>query len=338
VVTRRDVARRAGTSEAVVSYVLNDGPRNVSPATRERVLVAIHELGYRANAVARSLRTNRTTSIGLVVPDASNSFFGLLAREIENVAFSEGYTLLIGNAMENEEREAAYVRTLLARQVDGLIIAPLHGPDLWRHELTESRVRSVILDREVDDVDGIHVTVDNEGGAYNATNHLLRHGRSRIACVAGPAGVHSTDDRVAGWRRALIETGLDAECFPVSYGYFRQRDGYHAGRRMLSHKLSVDAVFVTSDEQAIGLLRAAAEVGVRVPDDLAIFGFDGLEGGAFSVPAISTVEQPLGELARIAVERILRRADRLEALDQRIRLPTRLLPRESCGCSYRIEQ
>ncbi|WP_214321015.1 LacI family DNA-binding transcriptional regulator [Nonomuraea sediminis] len=330
-VTRRDVARLAGTSEAVVSYVLNNGPRNVAPHTRERVLRAIDELGYRPNAVARSLRTSRTHTIGLVVPDNANPFFAELAREIEDVAFKHGLTLLLGNAMDDDEREAAYVRTLIDRQVDGLILIPAHGPRTWRAVLAASGLPCIVLDRELDEVPASHLLIDNESGAHQATTHLLAHGRRRIGCVAGPKDIHPTVDRVAGWARALTEVGLDPGDMPLAHGPFGRRQGYLSGRDLLSRENRPHALFVTSDEQAIGVMRAAAELGLAVPGDVAICSFDGIAASSFTVPALTTMRQPFEQLGRQAVELLLRQITDQSA-GERVILPAQLVRRGSCGC------
>ena len=330
-VTRRDVAHLAGTSEAVVSYVLNGGPRGVAPATKERVLTAIGQLGYRPNAVARSLRTNRTMTFGLVVPDNSNPFFAELARSVEDVGFEQGYTMLLGNAMDDDDREATYVRALIDRQVDGLIVVPAHGGTRgWIADLAQSGVPRLVLDREVEVPEATHVLVDHEGGAYEATTHLIGHGRRRIGCVAGLAGLHPTVDRVAGWQRALAEAGREpAALVHVPFG---RAHGYRAGRALLAERDRPDALFVASDEQALGVVRAAAEMGVRVPDDLAIFSFDGIEGGAYTVPALSTMRQPVEELGRLAVEWLVAKVADPARPATRVVCATTLVARGSCGC------
>ncbi|MEH0934626.1 LacI family DNA-binding transcriptional regulator [Micromonospora psammae] len=329
---RSDVARLAGTSASVVSYVLNDGPRGVAPATRERVLAAIAELGYRPNAVARSLRTSRTMTLGLVIPDNSNLFFAELARSIEEVGFEHGYTILLGNAMDDDEREARYVRALLDRQVDGLILVPAHGARTWTAELSQTPVPRLVLDREIAIPHATHVLVDNEAGAYEATTHLLEHGHRRIGCVAGMADMHPTVDRVAGWRRAGAEGGLDPAGSPLIHVPFGRAHGYRAGRQLLTAPNPPEALFVTSDEQAIGVLRAAAELGVRVPEDLALCSFDGIGASAYTVPALSTMRQPFEELGRAAVEWMVRRVAEPSTPVARIVLRSSLIARGSCGC------
>jgi len=331
-VTRRDVARLAGTSDALVSYVLNGGPRRVAPHTRERILAAIEELGYRPNAVARSLKTSRTLTIGLVVPDNSNPFFAELARVIEDVGFASGYTMLLGNAMGDDAREAAYIRTLLDRQVDGLIVVPAHGPRSWTTELSDQDVPRLVLDRELDLPGATQVLTDNEGGGYQATTHLLGHGRQRIGCIAGLEGIHPTVDRVAGWRRALVDAGRDPAGASLVHVPFGRADGYRAGRRLLAGPQRPDALFVASDEQAIGVLRAAAELGVRVPDDVAVCAFDGIDGSAYTVPALTTMRQPFDDLGRSAVEWLLAKITDPTLPAQRITHPTTLVARGSCGC------
>ncbi|MET9487034.1 LacI family DNA-binding transcriptional regulator [Nocardia sp. NPDC006630] len=331
-VTRRDVARLAGTSDAMVSYVLNGGPRRVAPATRDRIVAAVNELGYRPNAVARSLKMSRTMTLGLVVPDNSNPFFAELARAIEDVAFEAGYTLLLGNAMDNDEREATYIRILIDRQVDGLIVAPAHGASSWIAELSGTAVPRLVLDRELDLPGATHVLVNNEGGAYAATKHLLGHGLSRIGCIAGLEGIHPTVDRVAGWRRALIDSGRPPADGMLVHAPFGRAYGYRAGRELLARPDRPEALFVASDEQALGVLRAAAELGVRVPQDLAICAFDGIEGSAYTVPALTTMRQPFESLGRSAVEWLLAKIADPPLAPGRITHETTLVARGSCGC------
>ncbi|MFB8247223.1 LacI family DNA-binding transcriptional regulator [Streptomyces sp. NPDC055952] len=344
--TRQDVARLAGTSPSVVSYVLNNGPRSVAPATRERVLAAVRKLEYRPNAVARSLRMSQTMTLGLIVPDAANPFFAELARSLEDHAWAVGYTLLVGNTVDDPAREAGYVRTFVDRQVDGLVLIPSHGDGPWRAELARSGVPGIVFDRELEGVVASHVVVDNMRGAREATEHLLAHGRRRIGCIAGPLGIHPTVDRVIGWRRALEGAGLKAgtgsggstgwevcpEASPLLHGQFGRLDGYRSGRALLSRDRSVDALFVTSDEQAFGVLRAATELGLRVPDDLALVSFDGIAAGAYTTPALSTMCQPFDHLAETAVQRLLGRMKDPDLPPTRDVLPVTLLARGSCGC------
>lgn len=326
---RADVAKLAGTSPAVVSYVLNGGPRGVSPATKARVLAAIEQLGYRPNGIARSLRMNRTMTLGLVVPDTSNPFFAELSRAIEEAAFASGYTLLIGNAAENDDRQTTYVRTFLARQVDGLFLVPAHGPTGVLDELRRAEVPWVALDRHSLGAGVPAVLADNRGGARAATEHLLSHGRTRIACVSGPEDVVPANDRVDGWRDALAEAGVRPSEMSVWHGAFGRRAGYRAAHELLADR-RYDAVFVASDQQAIGVLRALPELGIRCPEDIAIASFDGIAAAAYSTPALTTMAQPFADFGQTAMDRLLALMD--GAPVESSVLPVRLVARGSCGC------
>lgn len=332
-VRRKDVAELAGISPAVVSYVLNGGPRRVAPETRDRVLAAIEQLGYRPNGVARSLRINRTMTLGLVVPDTSNPFFAELARAVEEAAFEVGYTLLIGNATDDEVRQTTYVRTFLQRQVDGLLLVPAHGPVSCLPELTASQRPWVVLDRRIDPAVGAaQILVDNTGGARVATQHLLEHGRRSVACIAGPRDVEPTTQRVAGWRSALRDADLGGRQARVLHVPFGRHAGYRAALELCGGGTHPDALFVASDEQALGALRALTELGLRCPDDVAVVSFDGIAAAGYAVPALSTMAQPFTDLGRRAIAALLDRLAGADASAHEEVLPVRLVARGSCGC------
>jgi LacI family transcriptional regulator len=317
-----------------VSYVLNGGPRGVSPETKARVLAAIEQLGYRPNGIARSLRMNRTMTLGLVVPDNANPFFAELARAIEEASYARGFTLLIGNAAEDDERQSSYVRTFLARQVDGLFLVPAHGPVGCLDDLRRSGTPWVSLDRQIPGAGAPAVLVDNRGGAYAATRHLIAHGRRRIACLAGPQDVMPATDRVAGWRDALAEEGVRPSAMQVWHSPFGRRAGYLAALKMLSGTEKPDALFVASDEQALGVLRAVAELGLKCPADVAIASFDGIAATAYAVPALTTMAQPFGDMGRAALTHLLGQMSG-EGGPTDV-LPVALTTRGSCGCADEV--
>ena len=332
-IQRKDVAALAGVSPAVVSYVLNGGPRGVAPDTKARVLQAIEQLGYRPNGIARSLRTSRTMTLGLVIPDSSNPFFAELARAVEEAAFAAGYTLLVGNATEDEDRQTTYVRTFLQRQVDGILLVPAHGPVKCLTELRESGRPWVVLDRRVNALTDVsQVLVDSRGGAREATLHLLGHGRRNVACIAGPVDVTTTQDRVAGWRDALTESGLRPANKWLRHGPFGRWAGYQAMADLLDAGRP-DAVFVASDEQALGALRALAELGMKCPDDVAVVAFDGIASSAYAVPALSTMAQPFAQLGEQAIAHLVPRISNESNTAEVSVLPVALVPRGSCGCA-----
>lgn len=328
--TRDEVAKRAGVSTAVVSYVLNDGPRGVSDDARARVLEAVAALDYRPNEVARALRARRTRTIGLVVPDNANPFFAELALAIEDESFSRGYALLLGNSDQELEREESYIRTFLQRQVDALLLISVStAPDLTA--LEGRATTAVVLDRSLPGGSVGTLVADDEGGALEGVRHLVEHGHRRIGLIAGPDDVAAALERRRGWSRALDEAGLPASEDLVATSPFTRSGGYVAARELLARRPRVSAAFVSSDVQAIGFLRAATDAGLRVPDDVAVVSFDGIEDSAYSVPRLTTLQQPLELIANRAIERLLDDVDPQAAPLHEV-VPVRLAVRGSCGC------
>lgn len=334
-VTRNDVALRAGVSTAVVSYVLNSGPRPVAETTRKRVLAAVRELNYHPNGVARSLRTSRTRAVGLVIPDVANSFFAQLAREIEVAAFEQDVTMLLGNAMDDPRRELQYIQTFVERRVEGVILAPTgHSLESGR-ALVRAKLPAVVIDRDLPGSPGSTVIVDNHHGGYLATRHLLDHGHERIAILSGPADVASAAERRRGWARAMEEVGLPLE-LAMEIPFTREA-AYRAARGLLRSARPPTAIFASSDEQALGLYRAAAENGIRVPTDLAIVSFDSTDAAPYLVPALTAVHQPTSAIAARAVEVLIEQIADADRTPSRDTLPVELVVRDSCGCTGRCE-
>lgn len=331
--TRNDVARRAGVSTAVVSYVLNDGPRPVAAATRARVLQAIDELGYRPNGVARSLRTKRTRVVALIIPDIANSFFAQLSREIELAAFSRGFTLLVGNAMDDTARSMLYAQSFLERQVDGVIFVSSGSDVDVITMLSSSNMPVISVDRDVPASNASAVRVDNRHGGYLATQHLIEHGHRRIACLVGPSAVGNALERRSGWEAALQEAGLRAPmALAATSPNFSRESAYNSTLRLLRRRYPPTAVFASADEQALGVYRAAAATGRKIPDDLAVVSFDSAETAPYLVPGLTAVRQPIEQIAVCAMDRLLERLVDPDAPATRDTLPINLVVRGSCGC------
>ncbi len=337
--TRDEVARRAGISTAVVSYVLNDGPRPVAPRTRARVLSVIEELGYRPNAIARALRSRRSEALGLIVSDISNPFIGELVLSIERKAFERGYTVLLGNTVVDGERQRRYLRHFIDRQVDGLLLVPVASIDAATiDELNSGVIPVVVLDRPVPrsrataPLRAATLMADNVGGARQVARHLIEHGHRHIGCVSGPPMMPPTNERLEGWSQAIEEARLPLSRCPVVRASVNRRAGYDAAIELLVGRRRPTAVFATSDEQAIGVLRAAAELGLRVPADLAVAGFDGIAQGAFCTPGLTTVRQPVEDMASRAVATLLAQIVAGSIRSRTQRLPVELVCRGSCGC------
>lgn len=235
--TRDDVARLAGTSTAVVSYVINNGPRPVAPATRERVLAAIKELSYRPDRVAQAMASRRTELIGLIVPDARQPFFGEMAHAVEQAAAERGKMVLVGNSDYVAEREVHYLRAFLGMRVSGLILVSHALNDNAAAEIEAWDARVVLLHERPEAIDDVAVVTDDLGGAKLAVDHLLSHGYEYVACMGGiaetPLVGDPVSDHVEGWRRAMDEAGIPTEgrLFQAPYNRY---DAYQVALKLLA--------------------------------------------------------------------------------------------------------
>lgn len=355
--TRSDVAQRAGVSEAVVSYVMNDGPRPVSESARARVLAAVEHLGYRPNQLARALRSNRSRSIGLLVPDALNPFFGELTQHIERVCQEQGYMLIIGTTSNDPDRESHYLEAFAERQVDGMIV--ISSASDWPHARgTSVRIAQtplVLVDRTPERATGAVAKSDNALGAEAAVRHLLEsHGKKRILLLAGPPGLDSTRARIEGAMRAI--TDLPDSQYTLVHSDFSFEAGYEVTAAAVSDEVSArnqagelhskpgetepaapfDALFALSDVQAIGAIRALNDAGISVPGDTAVVSFDGTELSKYSRPSLTSVEQDVEAIAHAAMDRLTKlienSGEETELVFDPVVQTPRLLRRESCGC------
>ncbi|MGZ2357928.1 LacI family transcriptional regulator [Streptomyces sp. 372A] len=305
----KDVARHAGVSEKTVSNVLNDYV-HVSDRTRRVVQEAIDHLGYRINLAGRHLRSGRTGIIALVVPELDVPYFAELARHVVREAEKRSLTVLIHQSGGDREREKAALAGFGSDFVDGVILSPLAlaPEDLRAHTGPPPTVLLGELLNEGAD----HVAIDNERAAREATEHLLALGRRRILTVGGREDgcVGTAQARTRGFRLALSGAGLPydpASLLPVEA--FHMSDGADAVRRVLASGVRPDALLCLNDQLALGALRALHGYGARVPEDVAVIGFDDVEGGRFGVPSLSTVAPDKEAVARIAVDLLLRRIE-----------------------------
>jgi LacI family transcriptional regulator len=333
-VTRQDVARYAGVSTAVISYVINSGPKGVAPATRERVLEAIRVLGYRPNAAARALKLGSTELLGLIVPDITNPYFAELSRAIEEVADERGYALLLTNSAGEVGKERKLLRKLISRQIDGLLLASVEPePDL--SAVSAANIPVALLDRGTG-MNGVTAFgVDYRASSREGVRHLIEHGHSDIGLVVGGAEFAGTAaDREHGWLDALTEAGLPEG--PVARGDFSRVGGYDGAKRLMNREHPPTAIFASSDMQAIGVLRALHEAGLDVPGDVAVVSFDGSIECEFSWPPLTAVRQPVAAMAKGALDMLTSRHDQERDGQQTAKYlsyPTQLVTRSSCGCA-----
>ena len=333
--TMKRIAAELGVSITTVSKVLNDQP-DIGRATRARVLAKVEELGYRPNAVARSLTLRRTHTLGVVIPDLMHSFFVEVMAGIESVASPEGYGLLLCSSGEDAAKECREIEMLRARQVDGIVLASAADStngDVVRRA-TALGTPLVMIDR--DDYPRVRchrVLTDDRAVGRLATTHLLAQGRRAIAHIAGPPIAHARR-RETAYREALREHGIEPRREWVAPGGFMERDGGRAMRRLLDARPAIDAVFAANDPAAIGAMKAIWDAGLRVPDDVAVVGAGDVAYGDLLRVPLTTVSWAKEEMGRQAATLIL---DQIGAHPagpfRRVVLPPRLIVRASCGAT-----
>ena len=302
--TMRDVARLAGVSVQTVSVVVND-KAVVSPATRDRILAAIDELGYRPMAAARSLRTGVTRTIGLMVADITNPFFARMADAVEDHAHQSGYSLILHNTHSDPERERTYLHIAAQRWVDGMLFVTTTDTLRGLRELQDVGIPTVAIDRIPDGYDGPSVILDNTRTGAMVAEHLLELGHERLAHICGPLNLHLSLERLASFQESIRQHGLEPLPHAVGDAAWSCESGYHAMRELLGRGPTPTGVFASNDRLAIGAMHAISEAGLRIPDDVSIVGVDDIEFAPYQTPPLTTVRQSLIDVATLATKILL---------------------------------
>lgn len=302
----RDVAARAGVSVTTVSHTLN-ATRFVSAAAQAKVHEAAHALGYVPSEIARGLKHNTTRTLGMLVPNNSNPYFAEIIRGVEHRCYGAGYSLLLCNSNDDAQRQIDHLRVLAERRVDGLVLVASGDDEEIVACCKDLRLPLVLVDREIDSIAADLIEVDHAAGGELATAHLLALGHARVACIVGPADLRPSQQREAGWRRALARAGVTPHADEIVRGDFGPQSGAVAMQQLLRSAQPPTAVFVCNDMMAIGALHAAHEAGVDVPRQLSIVGFDDIELAAYTSPPLTTVAQPKEAIGTGAAELLLER-------------------------------
>lgn len=303
--TIKDVAALAGISYTTVSHVLNKS-RPVSDKVRVKVEAAIAQLDYVPSAVARSLKAKSTSTIGLLIPNGINPYFAELARGIEDYCERNGFCVILCNSDDNPQKQRGYLRVLLEKRVDGLIVSSVGGDAGLAGGFTAVRTPMVVVDRELENVEADLVRIDHELGGYLATRYLLDLGHRHIACVSGPEQAGVAQLRLDGYLRAMREALIPVEPHWVVASDYTSPGGYRAAVTLLDNDPPT-AIFAGNDMIAIGVLRAAAERNILVPHSLSVVGFDDIEMSRYVYPALTTVGQSILQLGETAAHMLLRR-------------------------------
>lgn len=333
-VTLLDIAKQSGVSISTVSRVLNKKSANsrISKQTEKLILKTARELNYRPNQLARGLRLKRTHTIGLVVPDIANPFFAYIIKSVQMVSHKLGYTLVVCDTDENLPLEVEHTQMLCSKGVDGLIVLPVGQKAGHLESLQRNGIPLVVVDRSFDGLASSTVVIDNHGGAFEATEYLIRNGHRRIAIIQGLPDTFTSSGRLQGFLDAHEKYGIPVDRRLIVGRDFRKETGYIETKFLLSLEHRPTAIFTTADVITLGALEAIIEEGVEVPRDVSIVAFDDIESAAYFRCPITAVAQPKENMGEIAVKLLLdliRNSGKSEP--KHIVLKPKLIMRESVG-------
>jgi LacI family transcriptional regulator len=330
--TLEDIARLSGVSRSTVSRVINDEP-NVREGTRQKVLDVIHDINFQPNLAARGLAVGKTGVIGLLIPTTvaaifTEPFFPLLIQGVSTACNACDYSMMLWLAEPEYERRTI-TRILYSGLVDGVIVSSAQINDTIIQSLADNNVPFVLIGRHPTIEHYSYVDVDNRVSAYQAVMHLLRLGRQRVAMITGPQNTVPGIERYKGYQDALRERSLHLDPDLIIMGDFTEACGYAGMQRLLPHR--PDAVFAASDAMALGVIRAAREAGLQLPQDLAVIGFDDIPQASQAMPTLTTIRQTIQRLGTTAAETLIDMIETSAEPPRHLILPTELIIRESCG-------
>ncbi len=332
-ITIKDVAKEAGVSVTIVSRVLSNYG-SFSEESKSTVLKAVEKLDYKPDAIAQSLRTKKSKAIGVIVSDIVTFFFTTLVRGIEDVANQSNYSVILCNSDEDLIKEREYLSALCERGVDGLVISPSPGNDSYLKKLTRGGTPIVLVDRRIKDLRVPMVIVDNESGAYEAVSYLISLGHRHIGIITGLKGTTTSEERLAGYKKALNEHHLPQDPELIKAGDYRREKAKEAAEEFLRMKNPPTALFVSNEPMTNGVLLALRENKVKIPEEMSIIGFDDPIWAPLTNPALTTVNQPSYSMGTLACQTLLKEikgTGRSKAPLEDIMLKPKLIIRGSCG-------
>lgn len=308
-VTIKDIAKALGLSTSTVSRALRDS-YEISPETKKLVLEYAQKINYHPNPIALSLKERRSRSIGVIVCEIANSYFSQIINGVESIAYNRGYNVIIAQSRESAGREMMNLQYLTSRSIDGLIVSVSAETKDFSYfkELHQKGMPIVFFDRIVDEIDTHKVIVDNFKGAYDATTHLVRNGCRHIACVSNAAVLSIARDRLAGYKAALADNGIEVKAQLTRYcnhGGMMLNEVETAIDELLSMKKRPDAIFASADKLTTGCLRILKSRGLKVPDDIALVGFSNTDLTELLDPPLTVIRQPAFEMGEIAMNLLL---------------------------------
>ncbi|AQS37898.1 transcriptional regulator, LacI family [Shewanella psychrophila] len=333
--TIRDVAKLAGVSTTTVSHVLNK-TRFVSEGGKAKVEAAVIELNYVPNTIARSLKGGSSRVLGMLITDANNPFYADLIQWVDQVAYRYGYNLILCNTQGSIERAKDYMVMLNQRRVDGMLMMSSDARQL--PVSSYGTMPMVMMDSGPEQAGYDRILDDSEQGGYMATKHLLASGHRSIGLLAGPLDKSNSQNRIAGYRRAMAEAYAEVDERWIQSGEFTYEGGAEAMSKLLDQPSSVTAIFASNDLMVMGAIRVAGKQGLTIPHDLSIIGYDDIPGAKYFNPPLTTMSQPLEQLAEQAIAMLLARIETPEREGQRTLLPPTLVIRDSVAVRKPVEK
>jgi LacI family transcriptional regulator len=328
-ITIYDVAREANVSMATVSRVVNGNP-NVKPTTRKKVSEAIDRLGYRPNAVARGLASKKTTTVGVIIPDISSTFYAELARGIEDIATMYKYNIILSNSDQNRDKELHLLNTMLGKQVDGIVFMGGNITEEHVEEFKRSPV-PIVLAASIDLNEVTpSVNINYEQATFDAVSMLIEKGHKRIGYVTGPMEEPiNKEKKMSGYRRALTEAGLSIDEDLITEGDYTYDSGLEAFEKISELSNKPTAIFAGTDEMALGVVHAAQDNGYVIPNDIEIIGFDNTKLATMVRPQLTTVVQPTYDIGAVAMRLLTKLMNKEEVENHIVELPHRIEVRQS---------
>jgi LacI family transcriptional regulator len=336
-VTIVDVAREAGVSYATVSRVVNN-KNSILPEKRARVLAAMQRLGYVPNMHARKLAGGRSHVVGVVLHEMWSSYGTEILRGVDEELAASNYDLMLYTSRQRPRNESAHVAALTQGLADGLLLLLPRGLETYLKRLRQQHFPFVLIDHEGVENGGPAVGATNFQGAYDATRYLLQLGHQRIGFITGDLTVLAARDRLAGYRSALGDHGIACEPELIQEGDFFHPRAHARAQRLLSLDQRPTAIFASNDVSAFGVVDAAREMGLSIPDDLSLVGFDDIPQSRYMHPALTTVRQPLEDMGRVAARMLLATIGYPQRAPERVELTTELVVRASCAVPKEVSR
>jgi len=327
--TIKDVAKLAGVHPSTVSRVINDDPR-ISEKTKKKILLIVNKLRYTPNAIARGLKTKRTFTLGILIPDITNPFFAEIARGVEDAANKNNFNVILCNTDDKLKKERTYLEILRGKRVDGLILGTAHIKDKSILELEKKKFPYMLVSRNIEGLNKNCIIVDDVEGGMRATEYLIKLGHRRIAHITGPLKTRSALNRLKGYKLALKKYKIECRDELVGEGDFRIKGGYQVMKRFLKLTEPPTAIFAANDLLALGAMQAVQKIKYHIPEDFCIIGFDDISLASFVHPPLTTIRQPMLEMGALAVKMLIKIIEEGEFNQRKIMLRSKLIVRESC--------